>query len=406
MNWFWWLVAGGLLLLSAWLRDELIFLMGLFLGLTGAVSLLWARICLAQVTYTRRLGSHRLFAGEETDLAVEIVNAKPLPLAWLQADDEMPAALDVIGTQLTPSHRPNRVRLTNQLALRWYEKVTRRYRLRVGQRGVYRFGPVELVSGDIFGFVIKRAELEIADQLVVYPKVVPLTALGLPSRRPFGDLQTQRRVVEDPLRPVGVRAYAPGDSFRHIHWKATAHRQALQTKVFDPSASRPLAIFLNINTREHLYEGIDADLQEYAITAAASLARWAWENGHAVGLFVNSVAQSSAQRIRIRPRSHPEQLVTILEALARVITYGRWRIEQVLRAEAPHLPGGATIVVVTAMLNDALRRTLLDLRSREFGVVVVALGEAAQNPRLRGVQYYSIGGREEWHDLAALALAE
>lgn len=406
MNWFWWMIAGGLLLLSALLRDEMIFLMGLFLGLTGAVSLLWARVCLAQVSYRRRLGSHRLFAGEVTDLAVEIVNAKALPLAWLQANDDVPSALEVIGTQLMPSHRANRVRLANQLALRWYEKVTRRYRLRAEQRGVYRLGPVELVSGDIFGFVIKREELDIVDQLVVYPKIVPLTALGLPARRPFGDLQTQRRVVEDPLRPVGVRAYAPGDSFRHIHWKATAHRQSLQTKVFDPSASRPLAIFLNINTHEHLYEGIDADIQEFAITAAASLARWAWENGHAVGLFVNSVAQSSVQRIRIRPRSHPEQLVTILEALARVITYGRWRIEQVLRAEAPHLPGGATIVVVTATINDALRRTLLDLRSREFGVVVVGLGDEAQNPRLRGVHYHYIGGREEWHDLAALALAE
>lgn len=406
MNWFWWVVAGGLALLSAWLGDELLFLLSLFLALTGAVSQLWARICLSQVTYQRHLGSRRLFMGETTDLAVQVTNAKPLPLAWLHANDEMPSALQLTNAQLVPSHRPNRARLENRLSLRWYEKVTRRYRLTAPYRGVYRFGPVELVSGDLFGFVIKREELEIADQLVVYPKVVPLTALGLPARRPFGDLQTQRRVVQDPLRPVGVRAYAPGDSFRHIHWKATAHRQALQTKVFDPSASRPLAIFLNVNTREHLYEGIDADIQEYAISAAASVARWAWENGHAVGLYANSVAQSTAQRIRIRTRSHPDQLVIILEALARVITYGRWPIENVLRAESSHLPGGATIVVVSATLNDALRRTLIDLRSREFGVVVISLGEQKPDLRLHGVQHYYIGGGEEWHELAALALVK
>lgn len=406
MNWFWWWVAGALVLFGAWLRSELIFLLGLFLSLTGGVSLLWARVCLAQVTYRRRLGSLRLFAGEETDLSVEITNAKPLPLAWLHANDEFPTSLTLTTSNLASSHRPNRVRLENHLSLRWYERVTRRYRLRANERGVYRLGPVELVSGDLFGFVLKRTELEIIDQLVVYPKIVSLTVLGLPARRPFGDLQTQRRVVEDPLRPVGVRDYAPGDSFRHVHWKATAHRQSLQTKVFDPSASRPLAIFLNINTREHLYEGIDAELQEYAITAAASLARWAWENGHAVGLFVNSVAQSTAQRIRIRPRSHPDQLIAILEALARVITYGRWPVEQVIQAEAAHLPGGTTIVVVTATINNALRRTLLDLRSREFAVVVVSLGDVRLEPRVRGVQHYHIGGRKEWHDLAALALAQ
>ena len=406
MNWFWWVVAGSLALLGAWMRNELLFLLSLFLALTGAVSQLWARVCLSQVSYHRQLGSKRLFAGEETDLFIQVINAKPLPLAWLHANDEMPAALEIPSAQLVPSHRPNRVRLENRLSVRWYEKVTRRYRIRATLRGVYRFGPVELISGDIFGFVIKREELDISDQLVVYPKVVPLTVLGLPARRPFGEHQTPRRVVEDPLRPVGVRGYVPGDSFRHVHWKATAHRQSLQTKVFDPSASRPVVIFLNINTRLHIYEGIDADLQEYAITAAASLARWAWEHSHAVGLYVNSVAQSTARRIRIRPRSHPDQPAAILEALARVITYGRWPIEHVLRAEAPHLPGGATLVVVTATLSDALRRTLIDLRGREFGVVVVTLGEEKPDLRIRGVLHYHIGGREEWHDLASLALVK
>jgi len=35
-------------------------------------------------------------------------------------------------------------------------------------------------------------------------------------------------------------------------------------------------------------------LQELAITAAASIARYAWENGYHVGLYVNSVVQPAA----------------------------------------------------------------------------------------------------------------
>jgi uncharacterized protein (DUF58 family) len=273
------------------------------------------------------------------------------------------------------------------------------------RRGAWRFGPVELTSGDIFGFGLRRQSLEDTEMVVVYPKLVPLTALGMPALRPFGDLRTPRRLTEDPLRLTGARDYTTGDSFRHIHWKATAHRQTLQTKVFEPSATLPLSIFLNINTSELRFEGIDLELQEYAITAAASIARWAWESGHPVGLFANSIAQPGAQRIRIRPTAQPDQLMVILEALAKVISYARWPIEAILQTEATHLPYGASVVVVSAVTNRQLQHTLLELRKRELGITLVTLGDKAEKLHLRGIRQYHIGGREEWHDLASLALA-
>ena len=47
----------------------------------------------------------------------------------------------------------------------------------------------------------------------------------------------QRTVSDlaDPLRTVGVRDYHPEDSFRHLHWKATARAQQLQVRVFEPT---------------------------------------------------------------------------------------------------------------------------------------------------------------------------
>jgi uncharacterized protein (DUF58 family) len=404
MSTLWWIIIGLLTLAGVLLRNNLLFLLSLFLLLMGGVSLLWTHYCLAEVHYRRRLGSRRLFFGEETDLVVEIVNAKPLPLAWLRAEDELPATLALHATKLAPSHRPGRARLVNVLSLRWYERVTRRYRLAATRRGAWRFGPVELSSGDLFGFALRRQLLDDHTTLLVYPKLAPLTAYGLPARRPFGDLRTARRLLEDPLRLMGARDYAAGDSFRHIHWKATAHRQGLQTKVFEPSAALPLSIFLNVNTYELRYEGSDPDLREYAISAAASIAHWAWENGHPVGLFVNSIAQPEAQRIRIRPSSKPDQLLAILEALAKVVDYGRWPIEAVLQTEAPHLPYGASVIVVSAVTTERLAHALLDLRRREYGVSLVTLGEKAEHAQPRGIRCYHIGGRKEWHELAALAL--
>jgi uncharacterized protein (DUF58 family) len=402
-RWMWGLV--GLALLSVLLRSAPLFLLTLFLALIAGAALLWLRLCLVGVSYRRQFERTRLFHGDEVALDIEIVNAKPLPLAWLHAEDELPKALHIEPARLSHSHRPGRQRLVNLISLRWYERVTRHYRVCAVQRGAWAFGPARLLSGDMFGFDVREETLETVDTLLVYPRIVPLTALGLPSDRPFGEFRAMRQLAEDPLRLNGARDYVSGDSMRHVHWKATARRNALQTKTFDASANRPLALFLNINTHEHAWEGYDPDLQEYAITATASLARWAWDQGQAVGLFANAVTQPGARIVRIRPAGHRNQLALIFEALARVIPFGRWPLEETLRYEGLHLPYGTTIVVVTALLTEPLRRTLLYLHDRSFALALVTLGPAGETPPIPGVRRYHLGGYAAWEKLTNITLA-
>ena len=401
--WAWALI--GLAVLAVLLRSAPLFLLTLFLALIAGAALLWLRVCLLGVSYRRSFERVRLFHGDEIALDIEIANAKPLPLAWLRAEDELPKALSIEPTRLAHSHHPGRQRLVNLISLRWYERVTRHYRVCAVQRGAWNFGPVRLLSGDMFGFAVREEVVQEIDTLLVYPRIVPLTALGLPSDRPFGEFRAMRRLAEDPLRLNGARDYVSGDSMRHVHWKATARRGSLQTKTFDASANRPLAFFLNINTHEHAWEGYDPDLQEFAITAVASLARWGWDQGQAVGLFVNTVTQPGAQAVRIRPAGHRDQLTLIFEALARIVPFGRWPIEETLRYEGLHLPYGTTLVVVTALLTEALRRTLLFLHDRGFALAVVTLGTAGDAPPIPGVPRHHIGGRAEWERLDAITLA-
>ena len=54
------------------------------------VSRVWDRYCLVGLGYRRTLGQTRAFFGEEVPLTLEIVNAKPLPLAWLEIEDAVP----------------------------------------------------------------------------------------------------------------------------------------------------------------------------------------------------------------------------------------------------------------------------------------------------------------------------
>jgi uncharacterized protein (DUF58 family) len=402
MGRIWWLAALSVVVVGAVQTNRLLLLTGLLLALIGAAAWIWARHCLAGVTYRRRFGSTHVFFGEETDLFLEAVNAKPLPLAWLRMSDEFPADVDLLSGTLTRTIDPHRRFLINTVSLRWYEKVTRRYRLRGNRRGVWRFGPASLTSGDIFGLSTKRQLFQETDTLLVYPKMVELAALGLPTLHPFGESNTPQRLVDDPLRMVGARDYLPGDSFRNIHWKASAHRRALQTKLFEPSGSRPLAIFLNIRTSPFI--AVDRDLLELAIVVAASVARWGWEEGHAVGLYANSILQPSRERLRLHPATHPDRLNWILDALARVDIIAPWSIATVLQLESSSLPFGSTVVVISGLVDERLERTLLDLRRREHGVTLITLGDAALENTLSGVKTYQIGAAEEWRELETLRL--
>lgn len=407
----WWPAITLVILLSALLRQNTLLLVGVMLALVGGASHVWAHYCLHGVTYQRRFSRSNLFFGEECDLFMEVVNAKPLPLAWLITVDEIPSELQLVSGDVFRTGDPRRRILVNTVSLRWYERVTRRYRLRATQRGVWSFGPVQLSSGDIFGFSIRRRVVEERQTVVVYPKVVAVAALGLPPMYPFGDERTPQRLLDDPLRLVGSREYVPGDSYRHIHWKATARRQVLQTKLFEPSANRPLAIFLDVRTAHFINEGIDPMLLEFGISVAASVAHWGWQQRLPIGLFTNSVVAASRERIRLVPRSAPGQLHEVLELLARTEEDGRWALNSVVRLEVPTLPYGSTVVVITPLLPEVLLETVLDLAQRQYSVTLILLGNRRNLGRevadlvVPGVQIFHLDNVEGWRELDALVLA-
>jgi uncharacterized protein (DUF58 family) len=384
------------LLLALVLRDPLLALVALVLGLLLGLAALWDRYALAAITYERRLGTHRLFAGEETDLTVEITNAKPLPLAWLKVEDELPAEVTFFSGRVRRSHKPSRRLLTSTLSLRFYERVRKQYRIRADRRGAFTLGPVELQSGDLFGLRRHTREIEVSGELVIYPRVLPLAALDLVTAHPYGEQNTLRRIADDPLRLAGTRAYVAGDNPRFLHWKATARRGTLQTKTFDPSAALRTALFLDIQTVRGSPAIID-DYLEYAVVAAASLARHLLDRGEAVGLYANAPFRRSTRPVRLAPSRHPQQWFAILDALARVLDLPALPFDRFLRGEQPGLPFGAPVVAITATPGPETYAVLLDVQRAGHPTALLAIGDtppagvpgALRSAWLGGVEAYA-----------------
>ncbi|MGD9404970.1 MAG: DUF58 domain-containing protein, partial [Anaerolineae bacterium] len=167
----------------------------------------------------------------------------------------------------------------------------------------------------------------------------------------------------------------PEDGFRRIHWKASARRQALQVKVFEPTTSRNLVVFLNVATFARHWEGTNPLLLEKVIAVAASVASHGYEERYLVGLLANGSIPHSDQPIKVLPSRRPDQLGRVLEALAAATSFTTSTLESLLLAESPRLPWGATLVVVTAVVTEDLLSALVRLHDVGRRLVLVSLEE-------------------------------
>ena len=215
------------------------------------------------------------FLGERVTITLTISNRNRLPIPWVQLIESVPVALRLGKTA------------KQTLSLGGRESKELIYTVQAMRRGYYRLGPTLITLGDLFGFKENKARLA-PDFLTVYPRIIPLTHLGLPSRLPFGTLPSRQRLYEDPARPIGVRDYRSGDSLRHINWKVSAHKEQLLVRTFQPAISLETAVLLNLN-REEFSPRNRYDGPEWAITVAASLAAHLVNSRQAIGLATNGV---------------------------------------------------------------------------------------------------------------------
>ncbi len=418
----WYFVALGLLIASLLFHEPLLFIAGLLALALAIIPELWYRFCFSGLVYHRQLGERRVFFGETVTLRLSIENRKALPLPWLEVEDEFPEPLVLQGAKLTPHFKPRRMLLPAAFSLWWFQRVSKRYHIRCVARGVFTLGPVKLRSGDPFGLLVREQRVEELDTLLIYPPILPIERFGLPSRHPFGERAAQRRLLEDPLRVVGARDWLPGDDLRRVHWKATARAMTLQSKVYEPTTTWTLALFLNVNSYSNPALGVNPGLLDLTMTAAASVAAWAVEQGYAVGLFSNGVqalaevdevspagGDSSkegflAARVRLRPSSRPEQLTRVLEALARLVPFWGSPIEELFLSEQTRLPAGATIIWVStaAAVTPVIVETLLAAKARGHAVALLVAG--SEPIEAHGLLVYRLGAEEVWHEIVAQAI--
>jgi uncharacterized protein (DUF58 family) len=381
------LAMAGILVLAAWNGQAPIVVLTSLLFSSAGLAKLWSRLSLTRISCRRQLSERRVFPGEKISVKLQVANRKPLPLPWIQVDDQIPQALG--GASTLPGEKPGSVLMRRSAAMLWYSSVKWKYELPCLKRGYYPLGPAVISSGDIFGLYSRSFKAPMEDHVIVYPKIFPVGRLAIPSQQPMGESKTEYRVFQDPTRPVGVRDYQHGDSLRHVHWKASARLQSLQVKIFEPTTTFKVALFLSVDSFTD-NGAVHEDLFELGISVAASLAHHVVEQGSPAGVFANTRRVDSDQAVSLAPSSSRDQLTSILEALAKVTPASSGPFELFLENEKKNLHAGATIALILAKPPEALPLLLHSLKGSGFKLMLFFIGEGDALPWGEGILIHRI----------------
>lgn len=350
-----------LLVLAAALRDDFaLTLIYLFVGAFGA-GIWWTRRSLSRLEAERSF-TERAFLGEKVNFEIQVKNPGWLPLPWVAIQDGLPVSLSTVPT---------------------FERVTTlgpksatgfRYTLEARKRGYYPVGPLALSTGDLLGLNPPLQKTLSAQYLTVYPKIIPLTSLKIPSRSPQGTLRHTQPLFEDPTRVMGKRNYLAGDSLRRVDWKATAATGQMQVKMFEPSIALETLLCLNLNEDDYPFRQ-RIDSMELAIVIAASLAAWVAHKRQTFGLLLNGLDLPTGEPPRpLPPRKGGAHLIRLLETLARAGATRQSPFLPMLQRQRSHLPWGTSLIVITGQVDEVLLAELYQSRKAGQEVLLIQAG--------------------------------
>jgi uncharacterized protein (DUF58 family) len=320
------------------------------------LSWIWARYSLRKMIFRRTASVGRVQVGEIFDERLMLDNVSVMPKLWVQIAD----------SSTLPGHRAGYV-----ASMGGRKRATWRARTVCKQRGRFQLGPVTATSGDPFGLFRRRIMLTVPKELLVLPRVLPISSFvlftgGLPGRG-----RSSRRALQATTNATTIRDYAAGDAQNRIHWRSTAHYNRLMVKEFDLDPALDAWIFLDLNEAVQAGEG-EHSTEEYGVTIAATVAVYLLRQDLSLGMIVN------AQRRDFLSLDRGErQIERVLEMLAVVEAGSGPELKEALALDAFHFGRNTVAIVITPSNSRDWHESLRHLQRRGVQVAVVGLDAAS-----------------------------
>jgi len=157
------------------------------------------------------------------------------------------------------------------------------YDITAGGRGRYRVGPAAVRVSDPFGLVEVRTRLAGQHEVVVHPRIEPLSAPWLGADLRSSVSAQRRRLHAEGEEFFTTREYRDGDDLRKVHWRSSARQAKLMIRQEETPWQARALVALDARRSAHRGAGETGSL-ERTISAAASMALRLARGGYELAL--------------------------------------------------------------------------------------------------------------------------
>lgn len=354
-----WLIAvawlGALVALYEWHGGTsvgfLIILTGIFM--LGGLVLQWFGA--HDIEIKRTINPIRLTVGSDAEVEVHIEFRSILPLPWMSITDYFTEG----------SH-------SKLWFPGWRRSFTYKYYLQNLPRGMITFQVCHVEWGGLFRCFKNSYLLPCEEDIMVLP--IP-AAISREQGWSSHDIREGEQVTHQQQRPANVwgldiRDYNVGDPLSRVHWKSSARRGRLQTRLPEAVEDHELCIILDhcpdnykiISSIIGNNKEVVCELFEGAVSVAAGLLQNALEEGVQAELI-------SGEGIQHTYTIAPAYQTT----LAIIQPNGTKRVADLMVENTDHLLPRTRIVVITGSLHDELTRAVASLQRRGMKVEIYSV---------------------------------
>ncbi|MCS1352103.1 DUF58 domain-containing protein [Mechercharimyces sp. CAU 1602] len=321
----------------------------------------------------RSLSVRHLTVGDMLKVKLNYRFSSWMPVPWLYLEDHQETAATISHSKTRTLSYPG-----------WKKKGEITYIIHAGKRGTNRWQAVEVETGDIFGIVKKRWRFTLEDEVLVYPRIIPIKRWDTMYESYMGRIASSHQHQEDISSVSGVRDYAQGDRLNRIHWKASARGQGLKVKEFEHHLTRDFFFLLDC------YEELPSDKFEDSVSLVASLLQYTTREHERSGLLTNG-----RNPIHIPLGSGEEHFIRSLKQLSFVQADGKMTVAHSLTQYQGIYPQTATLAIITSRLDKVLIRSMAELSLRSIRVELfilldVTTDEGERRRRLEELRSFNV----------------
>ena len=174
------------------------------------------------------------------------------------------------------------------------------WEFRPQRRGVYPHQPPTIETGFPFGLFEASRPVEIANQLIVWPRTVALHTMPDAADPHPSEERLSDHGVGEFGDMSGTRGFREGDSLRRVHWAQTARHRELIVCERQTPATTALCVVVDVYADSHEVSETDSSLEQAIRVAASICESMHRRHAHVECCFGNEVFRCQTNSMELR----------------------------------------------------------------------------------------------------------